>query len=473
MQLFGWTIMRTKALPPLQPLRGSRSGGWYPTWPMVRESFPGAWQQNITLSADSVLAYSAVYSCITLISTDIGKLGLRLVQQDADGIWTETSSSAFSPVLRKPNRYQTRIKFIEQWVTSKLVHGNTYVLKQRDERGVVVALYVLDPMRVMPLVAADGAVYYQLQRDDLSNLREDRIAVPARDMIHDTMVCLFHPLVGVSPLFACALAALQGLKIQENSAQFFSQGSHPGGVLTAPGFISQETADRLKAYWDTNFSGSNVGKVAVLGDGLKYEAMAVTAVDAQLIEQLRWTGDTVCSCFHVPPYKIGIAPAPAYNNIQALNQQYYSECLQSIIENLELCLDEGLGLGPGFANRYGTEFNRDDLLLMDTATTTKAAADGVGSGCISPNEARRRYFGLGPVTGGESPMVQQQYYSLEALAERDADKPFAKPTAATPPIAPEMDDEDDEPEDDDEEKDLAVPLLVAVFERSLRQELAR
>ena len=451
---------RLKALlPPLRPLSPTRGGGgWYP---IIRESFTGAWQQNVTVQAESVLAYSAVFSCVTLISTDIGKLGLRLVQQNAAGIWTETSSPAFSPVLRKPNRYQTRIKFIEGWVTSKLLHGNTYALKQRDERGVVTALYVLDPTRVQPLVAPDGAVYYQLQRDDLSNLPEDRIAVPAREIIHDMMVCLWHPLIGVSPLYACALAALQGLRIQENSAQFFANGSHPGGVLTAPGFISDETAQRLKAYWDANFTGSNIGRVAVLGDGLKYEQMAVNAVDAQLIEQLKWTGETVCSCFHVPAYKVGIAPAPAYNNIEALNQQYYSECLQSLIENLELCLDEGLEL----PKPYGTEFNLDDLLRMDTAAATKAAADGVGSGCLSPNEARQRYFGLGPVPGGESPMVQQQYYSLEALAERDADQPFAKPTAATPPPprAPEDDDTDD--------KQLDLSLLAAVSAHTFRRAI--
>ena len=43
-----------------------------------------------------------------------------------------------------------------------MLHGNTYVLKQRDERGVVVALYVLDPSKVKPLVTPDGAVYYEL-----------------------------------------------------------------------------------------------------------------------------------------------------------------------------------------------------------------------------------------------------------------------------------------------------------------------
>src|SRR4029077_18642801 len=159
----------------------------------------------------------------------------------------------------------------------KLVHGNTYVLKQRDQRGVVNALYVLDPQRVQPLDASDGSVWYQVSRDDLVGLTETPVpeAIPAREIIHDRMMAPFHPLCGVSPIFAAALPALRGLGIERTSELFFRNGSAPGGVLTAPGKISDETAARLKAYWETNFSGQNVGKVAVLGDSLKYEAMSV------------------------------------------------------------------------------------------------------------------------------------------------------------------------------------------------------
>ena len=53
----------------------------------------------------------------------------------------------------------------------------------------------------------------------------------------------------------------------------------------------------------------------------------------------------------------------------------------------------------------------------------KAAADGVKAGFLSPNEARRMFFNLPPVAGGESPYLQQQDFSLAALARRDAATP--------------------------------------------------
>lgn len=458
MRLFGLSITRavpSQALQPVSGWGGFGSGrGWWPL--LVRDHYPGAWQRNDEIRVADVLAFPAVFACVSLIASDIGKLRVKLVKQDANGIWSETESAAFSPVLRKPNHYQTRIKFYEQWITSKLVHGNTYVLKERDQRGVVVAMTVLDPQRVSPLVAPNGEVYYELQRDDLAGVQRDgNVVVPAREIIHDLMIPLYHPLVGVSPIYACGLAALQGLKIQNNSVDFFANGSNPGGVLTAPGAISDETAKRLKDFWDTNYSGANVGKVAVLGDGLKYEPMTMSAVDAQLIEQLKWTAETVCSCFHVPPYKIGLGAMPTNNNVQTLNIEYYSQCLQSLIESAEESLDEGLGLGWGVG--LGTEFDVENLLRMDTLTQMEAIEKGVRAGVLAPNEGRRR-LDLAPVKGGDTPYLQQQNFSLAALDERDHDDPFAKPAA---PSLPPPADEDGEAEDAKRRFDVALSKAFA------------
>ena len=91
--------------PTLSPVTDSR-GGW---WPTIREFFAGAWQQNVQVSAQDALAYFAVYACTTLIAADVAKCCCRLVEEVDDGVWEETDSPAFSPVLRKPNRFQTRL----------------------------------------------------------------------------------------------------------------------------------------------------------------------------------------------------------------------------------------------------------------------------------------------------------------------------------------------------------------------------
>lgn len=419
---------RQKQAPQLTSIDTNR--GWFP---LIRDWFPGAWQRNMEIRAENVLSHGIVFACITLIASDIAKLWISLVEKDKDGIWTETESAAFSPVLRRPNHYQNRIQFVMQWILSKLIHGNAYILKERDRRGVVSALYLLDPQRVKPLVAPDGAVYYQLDRDDLSGLPDGLDAIPAREIIHDIMYAPYHPLCGISPISACGLAAMQGLRIQHQSSKLFANNSMLSGILTAPGVISQETADRLEQHWAANYAGEQAaGKVAVLGDGLKFEPMTMTAVDAQLIDQLKWTGETICACFHVPGWKVGVSPMPAYGNVQAANIDYYSQALQILIESLELCLDEGLELTNVEERELGVELDVDALLRMDSLTATEVEAKALGAGFKTPNEARAR-FDLKPVPGGETPYMQEQNWPLKMLAARELPARPLTPPAALPP----------------------------------------
>jgi len=303
MRLLGFEIVRAKAFRdvPVAVNNGQR-GGW---WPIIREPYTGAWQQNVEVRLDSVLTFTPLFRCIALISSDIAKMRLKLVSQGDDGIWSETDSAAFSPVIRKPNDFQNRIQFFANWMESKLIYGNTYVLKQRDARGVVIRLVVLDPTRVTVLVAPDGSVFYELRGAyDLASIgAEELVRVPAREIIHDRWNTYYHPLIGLSPVYACGIPAMQGLAIQNNSLGFFSNGSQPGGILTAPGAISDQDALKLKDAWNSNYSGVNFGKVAVVGDGLKYEPMATKAVDAQLVDQAKWSAEQVGMAFGVGRYR--------------------------------------------------------------------------------------------------------------------------------------------------------------------------
>jgi HK97 family phage portal protein len=426
------------------PSTGPGSGGWFP---IIRESFAGAWQRGVTVEMPNVLQDAVVFRCVSLIASDLSKLQLRLMLRSADGIWSETSNPAYSPVLRKPNPYQNRVQFIESWAISKLVAGNFFALKERDARGVVIRLYPLAPGRCKPLVADDGSVYYDLKADNLSG--SDDTIVPASEIIHDRWNCLFHPLIGVSPIYAAGLAATQSQAIRNNSATFFSNQSLPSGLLIAPGAIGNETAERLKQNWQDGFSGSNRGKIAVLGDGLKYEALSMAAEAAQLVEQFKMTREDVCGVFGIPPYKVG-GQLPQVGNVEQLEAAYYGQVIQTLLEAMEICLDEGLSLPP----QYGTEFDIDGLLRMDPAAQMTSLKDAVGAGVMSPNEARRK-LNLKPVKGGESPLAQQQNYSLEALAKRDAkDDPF-NPGAA--PAAKSVDD------------DVLYPRLYAGNEEGKRQ----
>src|SRR4051812_48937660 len=141
MEILGFEIKRKAAVGvttmPNNVTMGPAGSGW---GNRILESFAGAWQRNVVVdSKECLLAFGAV----TMIAADAAKLRIKLVEHiGATGIWREVGSSPYIAVLRRPNRYQTKVQFVESWMLSKLLHGNTYVLKERDERRIVVALYV-------------------------------------------------------------------------------------------------------------------------------------------------------------------------------------------------------------------------------------------------------------------------------------------------------------------------------------------
>ncbi|WP_267285290.1 phage portal protein [Acinetobacter sp. FDAARGOS_558] len=92
-----------------------------------------------------------------------------------------------------------------------------------------------------------------------------------------------------------------GVKIINNAANFFGNGSRPGGILVAPGPISKEKAEEIQARWNQNYSGANYGKTAVIGDGMTYTVLGMSAADSQCLSFWRclavWS--VVCLMFHL------------------------------------------------------------------------------------------------------------------------------------------------------------------------------
>lgn len=403
-------IFRKKSISPI-----SGSGGWT----SVSEPFMGAWQRNMELKREDLLSFHAVFACVSLISKDIGKLPLELRKKEGS-VWVPTKDERFK-FLEKPNRFQTMQQFLEYWIISKITRGNTYVLKFRDAFGKIIGLIVLNPDLVKPLVSDAGEVFYQISIDKLAQVGQSLI-LPASEIIHDRWNCFYHPLVGLSPIVACSLAASQGIAIQKYGSSFFANMSRPSGILTSAGKISEEDAKTIRDAWNQNYSSGNVGKTAILGGDMKYVPMAIPASDAQMIEQHKMSAEVVCSVFNVPAFKIGVGGIPQGQKVEDMNLIYYGDCLQSLIEAIENMLDEGLELKKSGFEAF---LNLEALLRMDSTSQMNFYALGVQRGIFSPDEARAK-FNYKPVAGGHTPYMQQQNFSLEALAKRDSkEDPFA------------------------------------------------
>jgi HK97 family phage portal protein len=427
MRILGLTITREKQL--------SHVGStWRSPWRVVAEPWAGAWQQNQEETRGDLITYPTLYSCIMRITSDVGKLPFTLCEVAA-GVSKVVENAAYSPVLRKPNPYQTEAQFREQWMLSKLCQGNAYILKRRDDRGVVVGLYVLDPLRTLPMVSEFGNVYYQLKTDALNtlpaNYPSDKLIVPASEVIHDRCMAIHHPLIGVPPLAAAYWPALKNLKILRSATEFFANNAQPGGILTAPAGMTEGDAKQVQDYWSSNFTGTNAGRVAIVGADMKFTPFAMKSIDAQMVEQMRYSDEQICQPFGIPPFKVGIGTIPAGLGVDGLNQLYYADALQTHIEHMEGLLNEGLRIKQPLS----VELALEPLLRMDEGKRADVETKLVAGKIKTPDEGRLR-FNLAPTGGGDTLWGQHQDYPLGVLSKREDLNPVPPPAPSMPAEEP-------------------------------------
>ena len=391
-----------------------------------------AWQRNMEEKRGSLITYPTLYACLSRIALDMSKLPFSLRRRNPSGVWNEVQDEDISPVLKKPNDYQTEGQFREYWSLSKNSQGNTYVLKGRDARGRVEKLYILDSERVMPMVSDSGAVFYQLYIDKLNNLPEDypaeNLIVPASEIIHDRCMTVHHPLIGVPPLAAAYWPTVKNMKILRSATEFFGNNAQPGGLLTAPAGMSDDDAAAVQEYWNNNFTEGKSGKVAIIGADMKFTPFAMKSIDAQMIEQMRYSDEQICQPFGIKPYKLGIGTPPTGWKAYDINTEYYSDVLQPQIEHMEALLDEGLSI----SQPLGIELNLDPLLRMDEISRAEVETKLVAGKIKTPDEGRSR-FNLSPTGGGDTLWGQNQDYPLGMLANRSAWDPDMQSDAPAVP----------------------------------------
>lgn len=419
-----WQSFKNAILPKKfqqEELQAADSRGWR----TVFDWRPGAFQQEDEFlgigQARDVMATSVVYACLRLLVWDISKLPL-CVKRLVDGIWIEGTHQLLTPLIRKPNYFQTIIDFMQSWLFSYFLAGNAYILIARRVVGIPVSLYVLDPAKCQPLISdLDGAIYYRLGHDPLTPVRADDTIVPASEIIHHRYMAFGHPLIGSSILARAQQAARLRTATIEGNADLAENGSVPPGLLIAPEGLDTAQLDELATKWKNRPKG----EVGVVDAAFRFESLQAKFIDSQAAEFAELSAIDICMAFGVPAWKVGAGPRPVGLDIEAANIVYYQDSLQLPIHHIELLIDVSLEIAPDTS----VEFDTDALLRMDSKTQADVDTLLGKGGFLSPNEGRKKR-NLPPVKGGDTPYLQQQNYSLAALDARDAAAPA--PSGASP-----------------------------------------
>ena len=142
----------------------------------------------------------------------------------------------------------------------------------------------------------------------------------------------------------------------------------------------------------------------------------MTSVDAQLIEQLRYTVEDVARVYQLPLFKLGDYTKVSYSSTEQLTRIYHSQCLAAHMESLEDRFTQFFGMNP---RQEWLEYDTDALFRTEMQQRIDALAKSVQGGIRTPNEARKSE-GLNPIDGGDTVYMQAQMTPLTILEAKSA-----------------------------------------------------
>lgn len=342
-----------------------------------------------TVNERTAMQTTAVYACVRILAEAVAGLPLHVYRYRSDG---GKERIPFHPLYHllhdEPNPEMTSFVFRETLMSHLLLWGNAYAQVVRNGRGQAIALYPLLPSKMDVSRASNGELVYKYYRDvDESGINPQGGYVTLRkDEVLHIPGLGFDGLIGYSPIAMAKNAIGMSLATEEYGATFFANGANPGGVLEHPGVIKD--IQRVKDSWNSAYQGSgNAHKVAVLEEGMKFQAIGIPPEQAQFLETRKFQINEIARIFRVPPHMIGDLEKSSFSNIEQQSLEFVKYTLDPWVVRWEQALQQSLLL-PSEKSSLFIKFNVDGLLRGDYQSRMTGYATGIQNGYYSVNDVR-------------------------------------------------------------------------------------
>ncbi len=363
------------------------------------------------VTQEKALGVAAFWDCVKVISEDVAKLPLFVYERLAEGKDLAPDHPLYRTLHNKPNSYQTSYVWRRLMETCCLLWGNGYSeIVHVGIRGI--NLIPVHPSRVRPELQGDGTITYFVKQKDL----QER-AIP-QDLMFHLLGESLDGVVGMSIITAARNSLGLTIATEEHGSRSFGQGTAKRGALTHPGKLTEEGMKRLGKTWDESYGGlANVGKTAVLEEGMTWTAIGMSNEDAQFLDSRRYQAEETARWFRMKPHKIGILDHATFSNIEHESIDYVIDTLLPRLVNWEQSIWDRL-LSEGDQSRFFAEFRVEGLLRGDSKSRAEALQIWRQNGIINADEWRAGE-NMNPIPGGAGKIYLQManYVPLGTLPQ--------------------------------------------------------
>lgn len=363
---------------------------------------------GVTITPQRAMALTAVFACVRVLANAVASLPLPVYKRlDPVGKEEAPNHPIYSLLHDRPNPEMTSFTFRETLQHHLSLWGNIYAEKEFDGSGRVIALWPLLPDRTRA-IRRNGEKLFVTTVDN----RE--VALGADQVLHIPGLG-FDGLQGYSPIALARQSMGLAAATEEYGARFFGNGSRPGGVLQSDKKLSIEGKANLRDSWERLHSGlSGAQRVAVLEDGLKWQAIGINPEDAQFLETRKFQVIEIARFFGVPPHMIADLERGTFSNIEQQGIEFVTHTVRPLVIRWEHVLNwELFGKDRG---RYYAKFLLSGLMRGDSAARGTYYKEMWNVGALSINDIRE-FEDMNPVDGGDQRFVPLNTVPLDQAAD--------------------------------------------------------
>lgn len=356
---------------------------------------------GVVVNSWSAMSHVAVMACVAILSEDLAKIPFDVYRRKSNGGQEVATDHWLHQLLRNPNDWQTAFEFKEMMQSALVLRGNAFAVAVRNGRGRPRYLVPIHPDRVAIWESPTGEYFYLVTRNglhEMAMLAEMPLMIPSEDMLHIRWLSQWNSLWGSSRIGLIRESIGLAMGLERHQARFTGQGARLSGTLTTDQKLSKEVREQLGQEWQKLKTGPrNSGATAVLEQGLKWQSLGLSMVDAQFIESRGFQLRDAARAFRVPPYKLGIEGESSGPSMVQQNQQYLNDVVSGYCSRWSSKCDKFFGLD---GEELFTEFDYTHFLKADIQTRYTALRQAVGGPWMAVNEARRGE-GMAGVEGGD------------------------------------------------------------------------
>ena len=340
--------------------------------------------KGYNVSASTALKVAVVIRCVDLVSKTIASLGCHLQKETSQGKTKADNHPLYKILRMMPNPKTTAYEFWAMYVTNLMLSWGAFARIERDQNGFIKGLWNIPTCRVFQnwnSVTGENYIDVTYSNGKYERLYEGQyMYTPGFRFQDETLpedaMKIASEVLGLS-------MALDGF-----AKDYFENGSNMGGFVEYPAAINAPAFNKFREDWEKTYSGvMNAHRVAILEGGFKFTKFDADPEKSQALESRKMQIEEACRIFGVPPHKAFLLDRSTFSNIENMNIEYVTECLNPMAERLEQTIYKDL-LNNKEQRTLAANFAINKLLKGDTATRTTYYSAMRQNGIMSANEIR-------------------------------------------------------------------------------------